>query len=57
MEQRDNYIGVHDYDEIIDFLSGSENQKMLWSKYSEEEPYAEEIEFEEVMDQIHYFFK
>jgi len=28
MEQRDNYIGVHDYDEIIDFLSGSENQKM-----------------------------
>lgn len=46
MEQRDNYIGVHDYDEIIDFLSGSENQKMLWSKYSEEEPYAEEIEFE-----------
>lgn len=54
MDQRDNHIDIHDYEEIIDYLSGSEKQNILWSKYSEEEPYAGGIEFEEVMDQIHY---
>lgn len=55
MAQRDNYIEVHDYEKIIDYLSRSENQNILWSKYSEEEPYAEGIGFDEVLNQIQYF--
>lgn len=55
MKQRENYIETEDYEEIIDYLSDSENQKGLWSRYVSKSSYAASIEFEEVMNEIHCF--
>lgn len=55
MNQRDNYIETDNYDEIIDYLSGSENQKDLWTRYASKSSYAEGLTFEEVMNQVRFF--
>lgn len=55
MNQRETFIDMNDYKQIIDDLTCSENQKVLWLRYADEAPYAEGIAFGEVMDQIYHF--
>ena len=55
MNQRNVHIGTDKYDEIITYLQESDKQRDLWSSFEESKPYAEGIEFDEVMNQIHQF--
>lgn len=55
MNQRNNQIYYDDYEQIINDLTASENQQVLWSRYVYKASYAEGISFKDVMDQIHYF--
>jgi len=55
MNQRNVHIDTDKYDEIITYLEESDKQRDLWSRFEESKPYAEGIEFDEVMNQIHQF--
>jgi predicted nucleotidyltransferase component of viral defense system len=55
MNQRNTFIHTEDYDVIIDFLTHSNKQRKLWSVFSSGNPYAENINFEVIMEQIKLF--
>ncbi|WP_066188797.1 MULTISPECIES: nucleotidyl transferase AbiEii/AbiGii toxin family protein [Gracilibacillus] len=55
MKQRKTFIEIGNYDEIIDYLRESNNQKALWATFVESNPYIESISFAEVMNQIEWF--
>lgn len=55
MNQRENYISFLDYQEIIQYLKHSVTQNELWNRFSNAMPYAENIAFVDVIDQIQLF--
>lgn len=55
MNQRGNVIATEDYNDILDYLKQSDKQKRMWSDFENSKPYAKDISFEEVMDQIQTF--
>lgn len=52
MKQRDTFIKNDQYNEITDYLHDSEMQKGLWKSYSKRTPYASELSFDSVMEEI-----
>lgn len=55
MKQRDTFIAVEEYSSIIEFLASSDKQNEMWSIYSDGTPYAEHLDFKEVMFRINEF--
>lgn len=55
MNQRDNYISFLDYEEIIQYLKQSETQRDLWERFSEAMPYADNLAFIDIINQIELF--
>ena len=55
MNQRNNYIGIDEYNNIIDYLKHSANQGGLWSNFAKNMPYAKGISFNDVIEQIKLF--
>lgn len=55
MNQRNNYISYLDYEKIIQYLKKSETQRELWERFSGAMPYANNITYEDAIDQIQLF--
>lgn len=55
MSQRGQIIETKDYDGILNYLKQSVKQIEMWSKFEDSKPYAKDISFEEVMNQVQVF--
>lgn len=55
MSQRGQIIETKDYDDILNYLKQSVKQIEMWSKFEYSKPYAKDISFEEVMNQVQVF--
>lgn len=55
MTQRDNFIEMERYFEIINDLRKSDKQEHFWERFQQDQVYASGITFTEVMESVHSF--